>query len=497
MFTLNDLLLGNEGKLRLLGPAAPDSGLVFPAAQHDSRLLEPGDLFVAIKGARVDGHRFIPAVARAGAGAVLCSEPSGDVPADFLQIVAPNVIETLHGAARVRVERQRREHDTIFIAITGSNGKTSTKEATAAVLSRAAPALKTYASYNNEIGYPLTLLRLEPRHRYAVLEMGAQWVGELAWLCETIARPDWSIITNVGAAHLEYFGSQERVVLAKSELVRALSPQGIAILNYDDPNVRGMREKTAARVLPYGLSEEAEVRGSDIQGDELRGYRFTLSYHGRSVPVQLRLPGTHGVATALAAAAAGCAAGMPLDDIRDSLESLSPAKGRGETRPGPNGSTLIDDTYNANRQSILAITHAMRSTGLAPRGKRWVVLGDIFELGKYARDEHFQSGESLAGRIDYLIAIGDEARYYVEGAVSNGLPADHTWLFHANVESGEELDAAKSAAAILLRQRVQRDDLVLLKGSRGMQMETMLPLLADPYDLGGHTRSSVGKDERR
>ncbi len=221
------------------------------------------------------------------------------------------------------------------------------------------------------------------------------------------------------------------------------------------------------------------MRGSDIRGDELRGFRFTLSYHGRSVPVQLHLPGAHGVSTALAAAAAGCAAGMPLDAIRDALESLAPARGRCEIKPGPNGSTLIDDTYNANRQSILAITHAMRSTGLAPGGKRWAVLGDIFELGKYARDEHYQSGEYLAGRVDYLVAIGDEARYYVEGAISAGLPADHTWLFPANVESKAELDAAKSAAAALLKQRVQRDDLVLLKGSRGMQMETMLPLLAD------------------
>ncbi|HLL79843.1 MAG TPA: UDP-N-acetylmuramoyl-tripeptide--D-alanyl-D-alanine ligase [Ktedonobacteraceae bacterium] len=479
MFTLNDLLLGNEGKLRLLSPAAPDPGMTFPAAQHDSRLLEPGDLFVAISGARVDGHRFIPTVAGAGAGAALCTEPSEDVPAGFLQIVTKNVIEALHGAARVRAERQRREYSTIFIGITGSNGKTSTKEAAATVLSHAAPTLKTYASYNNEIGYPLTLLRLEPRHRFAVLEMGAQWVGELAWLCETIARPDWSIVTNVGAAHLEYFGSQERVVLAKSELVQALSPEGIAILNYDDPNVRGMREKTAARVLFYGMNEEAEVRGSDIQGDELRGFRFTLSYHDRNVPVQLHLPGAHGVATALAAAAAGCAAGLPLDDIRDALESLAPAKGRCEIKPGPNGSTLIDDTYNANRQSILAITHAMRSAGLPPGGKRWAVLGDIFELGKYARDEHFQSGEYLAGRVDYLVAIGDEARYYVEGAISARLPADHTWLFPANVESKAELDAAKAAASALLKQRVRPEDLVLLKGSRGMQMETMLPLLKE------------------
>lgn len=477
MFTLDDVLQGNEGKLRLLGPAVSDGGQVFPAAQHDSRLLEPGGLFVAIRGAHVDGHRFIPAVAQAGAGAALCNEPSSEAPPDFLQIVAPDVIQALHGAARIRVRRQREAHSTILVGITGSNGKTSTKEATAAVLSRCAPTLKTYASYNNEIGYPLTLLRLEAQHRFAVLEMGAQWVGELTWLCETIARPDWSIITNVGAAHLEYFGSQERVTLAKGELVQALPANGIAILNYDDPNVRGMQARTGAHVLFYGLSEAANVRGSDVQGDELRGFGFTLSYHGQQERVQLRLPGAHGVIIALAAAAAGCAAGVPLSEISDALETLTPAKGRCEIKPGPNGSTLIDDTYNANRQSIAAITHAMHTSQLSPGGKRWAVLGDIFELGPYAREEHFQSGEYLAGCVDYVVALGDQARYYVEGAIHAGLPAEQTWYFQANVENQEELQAAKHAAADLLRQRARSEDLVLVKGSRGMQMETMLSLL--------------------
>ena len=477
MFTLDDLLRGNEGRLRLISANPPEAGLVFPAAHHDSRQIGPGDLFVAIKGARVDGHRFIPEVAQAGAGGALCSEPSSQVPPDFLQIVAPDVIQALHGAARVRARRQREEQHTIFIGITGSNGKTSTKEATAAVLGRCAPTLKNYASYNNEIGYPLTLLGLEPQHRFAVLEMGAQWVGELAWLCETIARPDWSIITNVGAAHLQYFGSQERVVMAKSELVQALPPDGIAILNYDDPNVRSMESKTAARVLFYGLSEAAEVRGSEIQGDELRGFGFTLSYQGHRERVQLRLPGAHGVMTALAAVAAGCAASIPLEEVCAGLEMLAPPKGRCEIKPGPNGSTLVDDTYNANRQSIIAIAHALSTAELPPGGKRWAVLGDIFELGPYARDEHFQSGEYLAGAIDYLVTLGNEARYYVEGAVHAGLPAGQAWYFPANIENQEELEAAKHAVAYLLKQRLRGDDLVLVKGSRGMQMETMFAML--------------------
>jgi UDP-N-acetylmuramoyl-tripeptide--D-alanyl-D-alanine ligase len=474
MFTLADILQGNEGRVSLRSTATPDAAQVFPFAQHDSRRVGKGDLFIAIKGERVDGHRFIPDVARAGAGAALCVEPAIDVSPDFLQIVVPDVVNALHRTARTRAARQR---NTIFIGITGSNGKTSAKEAVAAVLSRGAPTLKTFASYNNEIGYPLTLLSLEEKHRYAVLEMGAQWVGELAWLCNTIARPNWSLITNVGAAHLEYFGSQERVALAKGELVEALTAGGIAILNYDDPNVRAMSARTRARILYYGLNEEAEVRGSDLQGDELRGHRFTLNYGGQRRRVQLHLPGRHGVLIALAAAAAAYAAEMRFDEVSAGLETLVPAQGRCEIKAGPNGSTLIDDTYNANRQSIIAITRAMRATTIAPGGKRWAVLGDILELGEFSRAEHIASGAFLAGNIDYLLAIGTEARYFIEGAIQAGMPQSHTFYFEADLEHQEQLEAAKHAAAELLKQQVQSEDLVLLKGSRGMCIETMLAML--------------------
>ena len=474
MFTLNDILQGNEDKVYLHSSEVPDPYQVFPSAQHDSRQIGRGDLFIAIKGAQVDGHRYISEAAKAGAKAALCNQPSNEVPPDFLQIIVQDVIQALHHTARVRTQRQQ---NTLLIGITGSNGKTSTKDAAAAILNRLAPTLKTFASYNNEIGYPLTLLRLEPEHRYALLEMGAQWVGELAWLCEAIARPDWSIITNIGAAHLEYFGSQERVIIAKSELVQALTSEGIAILNYDDIHVRSMGAKTRARKLYYGLSQEADVRGSDIQGEALPGLRFTLSYAGQQKRVQLHLPGAHGVMIALAAASAGCAAQMNFDEICSALESLQPAKGRGEIKPGPNGSTLIDDTYNANRQSIFAMISAMRTTKLPASVKRWVVLGDIFELGQYAREEHIACGKELAGTIDYLVAIGDQARFYVEGAMQAGMLEKNIHYFRTDVENITELESAKHAAANLLKCEIHSEDLVLLKGSRGMRMETMLPML--------------------
>jgi UDP-N-acetylmuramoyl-tripeptide--D-alanyl-D-alanine ligase len=474
MFTLNDVLQGNTDTFSLAGDKTPAPAMIFRAAHHDSRQIGAGDLYIALKGANVDGHSFIPAAARAGALGALCTEPASDVPSDFLQILVPDVVAALHATARVRAQRQ--EHTTL-IGITGSNGKTSTKEAVAAVLGRIAPTLKTQASYNNEIGYPLTLLRLEPQHRYAVLEMGAQWVGELAWLCRTIASPNWSIVTNVGASHLEFFKSQERVTIAKTELVQALAADGIAILNYDDANVRGMGQQTQARVLYYGTDAAAEVRADAIGGNTLFGHSFTLHYHGQQRQVQLHMPGEHGIAIALAAAATGCAAEMALDEIALALEALAPAKGRGEIKPGPGGSTIIDDTYNANRQSILAITDTMRATPLAEGGKRWAVIGDIFELGPFARAEHHASGVALAGNVDYLVALGDKARFYVEGALAAGMPEKNAYYFCADVENADELEAAKRAVADLLIHEVHGDDLVLIKGSRGMRMETILNML--------------------
>ncbi len=477
MFTLNDILQGNADKARLpySSSTSPDPSLTFRAANHDSRMIEAGDLFIARKGEMVDGHRFIAAAAQAGARATLCTTPMpvSDLPDAFLQIEVPDVVEALHTLARSRVQRQP---ETTRICITGSNGKTSTKEAIAAVLDRQAPTLKTLASYNTELGYPETLLRLEPQHRYAVLEMGAQRVGELAWLCK-IAAPHWTVITNVGSSHLEFFGSQEHIALAKSELVQALPADGLAILNYDDPNVRAMSAKTAARVLYYGLGEGADVRASELGGDALRGRSFTLSYQDQQTRIQLHMPGEHGVSIALAAASVGLAAGIPLPEIRTALEELAPAKRRGELKPGPNGSTLIDDSYNASRQSITAIVHAMHDAKVAPGGKRWAVLGDILELGNYAREEHQTTGAALVGQVDYLVAIGENARFYVEGAVEAGMPVEQAYYYSARLDNRAELEAAKRAAADLLLTQVQPQDLVLLKASLGMGMDTLLTLL--------------------
>lgn len=475
MFILQDVILGNRENLVVHGSSIFDPQLIFQSAQHDSRQCEQGDLFVAIAGAHADGHRYIPDLARAGVAAALCTVPQEDVPAGFLQLVVPDVVKALQATAALRVKRQTQ---TIRIGITGSSGKTTTKEAIAAVLSQCGPTLKTYASYNNELGYPLTLLRLEDDQRYAVLEMGAEWVGELRGLCETIARPDWSVITTVGAAHLKHFGSLENVALAKGELVEVLSSDGIAFLNYDDPVVRAMKERTRARVIYYGQGEGATVQGLHVRDRGLYGSSFLLRVADQEVSVDLHLPGQHGVTTALAAAAVGYAAELPLETMRVVLEDLQPVQKRGQVKvgAGPNGSTLVDDTYNAIRQSIITMVQAMHATALPVQGKRWAVLGELLEQGEHTRAEHLASGKELAGRIDYLVALGDFARYYVEAAVEAGMPAEHIYYFPADPGKPDELEEGKRAIVELLRQKVTADDLVLVKGSRGMRMETMLPL---------------------
>lgn len=470
MFSLSDLMQSNLGKIYLQSDISPDLDTTFRSAQHDSSLVGPGDLFVAIKGERADGHTFIPAVVQAGALGVLCNEPATDVPPHFLQFVVPDVGEALIAAAHARVKRQE---GTTIIAITGSNGKTTTKEAVATVLAHHAPTLKTYSSYNNELGLPLTLLRLESQHRYAVLEMGAERVGELARLC-TIVRPDWSIVTNVGLAHLGLFGSPERVAIAKGEIVEALSPDGIAILNYDDQKVRAMRERTKARVVYYGLEDGAEVRGSAIDGDALGGYSFTLSYRDVNLRIQLQLPGRHGISTALAAASAGFLAGVSPETICAALASIRTVKGRGEIKPGPNGSKIIDDSYSANPQSMLAGIDVLYRTELARGGKRWAILGDMLALEQYSQKEHYNIGKVIADKFDYLVAVGDQARYYIEGAREAGMPIGHLYFFEANVKEHSQLEAAKQAAAALLIGKVQSNDLLWLKASNRIDLKSLL-----------------------
>jgi UDP-N-acetylmuramoyl-tripeptide--D-alanyl-D-alanine ligase len=466
MFTRDDLLAA--AGVAPNGPELPES---FSGAAVDSRLVRPGELFVALRGTQTDGHRFIPQAIAAGASAVLCAapyQPSEGSSTPHLIVADP--LATLQDLARARLERQP---GVTVVGITGSSGKTSTKEAVAALLERLAPTLKTHASFNTETGLPLTVLGLEPEHRYAVLEMGAQWVGEIAMLCR-IARPRIGLVTAVGPAHLQYFGSIEAVERAKGELVQALPADGLAVLNADDARVRRMAGKTSARVLTFGRAQTADVRALRPTGAPLLGLSFTLAYRGEEQRIQLHIPGTYAIYTALAAAAIALECGLPLREVARGLRELRAPKRRGEIKPGVNGSQVVDDSYNANRQSVAGALELLRSVVMTPGQRRWAVLGDMLELGAHAAAEHALVGTAAAASADELVAVGEEARHVARAARDAGMSAEHIHLFPADPEDAAQLSAAHDAAAALLREQLRPGDVVLVKGSLGMGMDAIV-----------------------
>lgn len=290
------------------------------------------------------------------------------------------------------------------------------------------------------------------------------------------------IITSWNAAAERVFGYSAQEIIGQSVTLLFLPDHQDEFKRIMERIYRGERVEhyETTRVHKDGTPLTVAVTVSPIKdnsGTIIGASDITRDITGQKQHVQLHVPGEHGVTIALAAAAVGCTAELPLDEIAAALATLTPVKRRGEIKPGPNGSTLIDDSYNANRQSIIAITRAMRETTAAPQGKRWAILGDIFELGPYGRDEHHAVGTSLAGTVDYLVAIGEQARFYVEGALEAGMPESHAHYFAADVENSAELEEAKHAAADLLLREVRSDDLVLLKGSLGMCMDSLLPML--------------------
>jgi UDP-N-acetylmuramoyl-tripeptide--D-alanyl-D-alanine ligase len=456
------------------GGSLPES---FAGAAVDSRRVQPGELFIALKGERTDGHRFIEAAVRAGAAAVLCAHPDAYATSQQIpQLVVANPVETLQRLAQARLARQPA---TQVIGIAGSNGKTTVKEATAALLAHLAPTLKPVGSFNTEVGVPLTLLRLEENHRYAVLEMGAQRVGEVAMLCK-IAPPKIGVVTVIGPEHLEFFGSMENVIRGEREIVEALTAEGIAILNDDDPDVRAMAEQTKAKVVRYGRGESAEVRALDVHGDPLTGMRFTLAWEGNEAEVQLQLPGVHAVSTALAAAAVALCSGMALDAVADALAEVRPAKRRGEIFRAFNGATLIDDSYNANRQSALAALALLRQAHSSPEARRWLLLGDMLELGEFAQSEHALVGVEAAMSADELVLVGSEVLATAHAARLSGMPEERVHLYPASLDDAKALAAAHAAAADYVRAHLKPDDLVLVKGSLGAGMEALVWALVEP-----------------
>ena len=375
------------------------------AVSSDSRQIQADCLFVALKGERFDGHSFCAQAVADGAAALLVSEP---LPVAVPQVVVP---DTRYGLGQLGAMVRNRVAPKV-IAITGSCGKTTVKEMCAAILSQRGSVLATQGNLNNEIGVPLTLLRLTPEHQFAVLELGANHPGEIAWTT-SLARPDVALINNVAAAHLEGFGSLQGVALAKSEIFTGLVEQGVAVVNADSEFYSHWRADLEPNLISFGLeNRRADVLARDIERDALGCHRFTLVTPLGEMDVHLPIPGRHNISNALAATAATLPLGMTLPQIKRGLEMMQPVKGRLCIQQLP-GVTLIDDTYNASVESVLAAIDTLA----AMPGYRVLVFGDMGELGLEAEAQHRRVGQHarLAG-LDAVYTVGPLAALSAEEA---------------------------------------------------------------------------------
>lgn len=444
----------------------------------DSREARPGALFIAFEGEHEDGHDYVEDAFSRGAVAALV-EKDVDVDAKRLDLARANVNlpaawslplvlkvdSTLRALQKLATFWRRSQQGLRVIGITGSVGKTTTKELAASVLARRYATIKSEASYNNEIGLPLTLLHLTSEHKCAVLEMGMYDVGEIADLAR-IGQPQVGVVTIVRPVHLERAGTFERIVEAKTELVEALppAPEGMAILNYDDENVRNMAQSTEADILTYGLSSEADLWADQIEGLGLEGIRFRIHYGGETLHVKLPLLGRHSVHTALRATAVGLVEGLSWQEIIEGLRSVEPsAQLRLYAVSGPDGATVLDDTYNASPASTIAALNLLDELG----GRRIAVLGDMLELGGYEEEGHGKVGMRALEVADLLVTVGKLGRIIGEVAVRWGMSPDKVHMFEDNAE-----------AIDLLERVVKGDDVILVKGSRALKMEEIVNALS-------------------
>lgn len=434
----------------------------------DSRVVAPRMLFVALSGTRTDGHRFAHEAFERGAGAVLVSQPAVEVGGGTAVIRVPDTLRAFHRLARaIRDRRPLR-----VVGITGSVGKTSTKEMAVAVAARAFRTARSPENWNTEIGIPLVLANLPDDREVVVLEMAMRGPGQIRELVE-IAGPEIGVVTNVGESHLDFFPSREALAAAKGELIEGLSERGCAILNADDPLVWGLRHRTRARVLSFGL-DRGEVHAEDIRPLPARGSTFRLATPGGAVPVTLRIPGRHAVQNALAAAAVGLALGIDGAAIAAGLAQAAPLPMRLETFQ-IGGTVLLSDVYNSSPQSVVAALDAMDEVD---GDFRVAVLGDMRELGTHTVEAHRRIGLEIARRrVDLLIAFGPLAAELAAAAREAGGRHEAPPLRVVHTERMEEV-------VDLLRRTLVPRSVVLLKGSRAMAMERIVSALLRPEPTG-------------
>lgn len=430
----------------------PDPSVQVAGAAADSRLVRAGDLYVAIPGERVDGHEFAAAAHEAGAVVTLGSHATGQPTI----VVADDPVAALGRLASHVLAELPEAH---VVALTGSSGKTTTKDLVAGLLEDLGPTIAPAGSFNTEVGLPLTVLRATAETRFVVLEMGARGVGHITTLCR-IAPPDVAVVLNVGSAHLGEFGGRPAIAQAKGELVEALGPAGTAVLNADDPLVATMAGRTVGQVVTFGAGPAGTVRAEGLVLDDQARPGFTLRSPEGSAPVQMRMVGEHMASNALAAAAVARRFGMPVERIAELLSAATPrSQWRMEITTTPQGVTVINDSYNANPESVRA---ALRALAAMRRGGRtFAVLGEMRELGADSIAEHDAIGR-LAVRLDIsmTIAVGQGARPLFLGAAQEG-----SW-------DGEAQWVPDAAAAVdLLRRELRPGDVVLVKASRSIGLE--------------------------
>ena len=456
VFTVQDIVRATQGAL-----VTGDLGVPVTGVSIDSRTLGVGDAFFAIHGHRLDGHAFLADAAGRGASCVVVHTLPDEAPANVPLVL---VEDTTRALGRLGAWH-RSKFQIPVVGVTGSNGKTTTKELVAGVLATRWNVLKPTSSFNNQWGLPLTLLALGPEHQAVVLELGSQAPGEIAYLTG-LAQPTVGVVTTVAHSHTELLGSLDGVREEKAALVRAIPPEGAVALNADDPRVAGMARDARARVVTYGWSGSAQVRAVGAVRGDGAGVAFTLEAGGERIDVTLAFAGRHNVTNALAAAAVGVALGVPLDEIARGLEAARPVRGRcvwraaGEVR-------ILDDTYNANPVSVrAALATAAAARAADPATPRLVVvLADMLELGAITADAHRELGRAVveAGAAEF-VGVGRHMQVAVETARAAGLAeARHCATFEDTV-------------AHLLK-RVAPGDMVLVKGSRSMRMERVVDAL--------------------
>jgi UDP-N-acetylmuramoyl-tripeptide--D-alanyl-D-alanine ligase len=447
-----------RGEVAGVDPAA----LVDAAVAIDSRAVVPGGLFVALPGQNVDGHDFVAAATAAGATASLTARPVEGSPC----IVVDDPQHALGELARHVI---RALPDCLVIGLTGSQGKTSTKDLIAQLVSPYGPTVAPAGSFNNELGHPLTALQADDKTRFLVAEMGARHVGDITYL-SSITPPRIGLVLNVGHSHLGEFGSQDAIAVAKGELIEAVQPGGTAVLNADDPRVLAMASRTKEKVLTFGEAPQADVRATGITLDAGGRPGFTLRIAGVELPVQLQLVGEHQVSNALACAAVAHAVGLTAEQIAEGLNTASQvSRWRMEVTDRADGVTVINDAYNANPESVRAALKALVAIGRARGARTWAVLGEMRELGEAATEEHDAIGR-LAVRLDVnrLVAVTEAARPIHLGASLEG-----SW--------GNESVYADSieAALELLSAELRPGDVVLVKASRAAGLERLAAALLE------------------